>query len=186
MRHLGADRVYQLAKNRFYWAGMKQDIRNYSNNKYVCLAQRQPHIIQYAALGTITSTQQMKIVGIDFMEVEKCPGVYDYFLVITDHFKHYTKAFPTCNKSSKTATKRRFTDFNLHFGCPEKTLLDQGEKFKKYLFHHLQELLGVKPLDTTPYHPMTNILVERINSTIIHMLKLLSESCIGRWKDDCI
>ena len=49
------------------------------------------------------------------------------------------------------------------------------------MFRHLQKLLVVKALGTTPYHPITNDSVDRINSTMIQMLKLLSESCKARW-----
>ena len=77
MRHLGADTVYQLAKDRFYWAGMEQSIGRYINNKCVCLAQKHPYLIPYAALRTITSTQPMKIVGIDFKQFERCTGGYN-------------------------------------------------------------------------------------------------------------
>ena len=38
MGHIGVDRVYQLANDRFYWIETEQDIRNYINNKYVYLA----------------------------------------------------------------------------------------------------------------------------------------------------
>ena len=56
---------------------MEQGIRHYINNKCVCLAQRHPHLIPYAALRTITSTRPMKIVGIDFKQFERCTGGYD-------------------------------------------------------------------------------------------------------------
>ena len=79
----------------------------------------------------------MKIVGIDFKQLERCTGRYDYILIIKDHFTYYTQAFPTCNKSSKTNTKKPFTDFILHFGCPEKILLDQGKEFRREdIFDH--------------------------------------------------
>lgn len=42
MGRLGSDRVYQLAKDRFYRVGIEQDIRNYINNKGVRLVQKKP------------------------------------------------------------------------------------------------------------------------------------------------
>ena len=42
MGRLGSDRVYQLAKDRLYRVGIKQDIRNYINNKGVRLVQKKP------------------------------------------------------------------------------------------------------------------------------------------------
>ena len=33
MGHLGGERVYQLAKESFYWSGMEKDITDYIRNK---------------------------------------------------------------------------------------------------------------------------------------------------------
>ena len=72
----------------------------------------------YAALGTITFTQPMHIVGIDFLKDGRCFGGYEYILVITDHFTCYTQAYATRSKSSKNVAEKFFSDFILPFGCP--------------------------------------------------------------------
>ena len=66
---------------------------------------------------------------------------------------------------------------------PSKLLTDQGEKFENELFRELTKLCGVTKLRTTPYHPQTNGKVERMNQTIIAMLRTLPELHKSRWKD---
>ena len=120
MRHLGGERVYQPAKDRFYWPGMEKDIKDYIKNKCTCLNQRKPHVLPQAPLGTVKSSVPMDIVVTDFLKLDKCSGGYEYMLVITDHFTRYTQIYATKNKSAKTAASKLYNDFILHFGSPEK------------------------------------------------------------------
>ena len=46
MGHLGADRVYQLARDRFYWPHMERDIIHYVTKVCSCLKQRRPNYSQ--------------------------------------------------------------------------------------------------------------------------------------------
>ena len=86
MCHLGGERIYQLAKERFYWPGMEKDIKDYIKNKCICLSQKKPHVLPQSPLGTVKSSGPMDIVGTDLLKVDKCSGGYEYILVITDHF----------------------------------------------------------------------------------------------------
>ena len=90
MGHLRGERVYQLAKEKFYWYG-KKFIKDYIKIKCICLSQKKPHVLPQAPLGTVKSSGPMDIVGIDFLKVDKCSSGYEYILVITDHFTRYTK-----------------------------------------------------------------------------------------------
>ena len=124
MRHLGGERVYQLAKDRFYWPGMEKDIKDYIKNKCTCLNQRKPHVLPQAPLGTVKSSGPMDIVVTDFLKVDKCSGGYEYMLVITDHFTRCNQIYATKNKSARTAASKLYNDFILHFGSPERILHD--------------------------------------------------------------
>ena len=163
MAHLGADRVYHLAKERVYWPNMEKDIKEFINTRCQCLSQKKPFHVLYTPLGTITSSAPMNLIAIDFLKVDKCSGGYEYILVIVDHFTRYTQAYATRNKSGKTAAEKLFNDFILRFGIPDRILHDQGGEFENKLFKELEKYLGVKRCRTTPYHPMCNGMVERMN-----------------------
>ena len=50
MGHLGAERVTELAKERFYWPFMRADITHYVTKVCHCLKQRKPPTHVYAPL----------------------------------------------------------------------------------------------------------------------------------------
>ena len=126
----------------------------------------------------------MDIIAIDFLKVDQCSGGFQYILLIVDHFTRYAQAYATRNKSAKTAAEKLFNDFILRFGVPDRLLYDQGGEFENRLFKELQRYLGVSHCRTTPYHPMCNGMVERINSTLLQMPRTLNETRKSKSKDE--
>ena len=82
----------------------------------------------------------MELVAIDFVHLEKSSGGYEYILVIIDHFSRWAQAYPTRNKSAKTAAKHLYGDFILRFGIPSRILSDQGAEFNNKLFTEMNTL----------------------------------------------
>jgi len=68
------------------------------------------------------------------------------------------------------------------YGFPKQIHHDQGKEFHNSLFSCLNRLSGIKSSKTTPYHPMGDGQVERMNRTIINMLKTLNNNEKLNWK----
>ena len=183
MGHLGVDRVTHLARERVFWPKMVSDIEHYVTNVCRCLKQRRPHQKKRAPMQSITSSSPMDLISIDFVHLETSSGGYEYILTIVDHFSRFLQAYATKDKSAKTAARHLYQDFIPRFGIPARLLHDQGKEFENGLFHHLEKLCGITKSRTTPYHPETNGQCERMNQTIIAMLRTLEESQKSRWKD---
>ena len=54
---------------------------------------------------------------------------------------------------------------------PREILTDQGSNFTSQTLAELYKLLQVHPIRTSPYHPLTDGLVERFNQTLKSMLR---------------
>lgn len=66
---------------------------------------------------------------------------------------------------------RNLVHFMSLFGFPKMILTDLGTCFTSDLFKQLTEILKVKALFTTPYHPQTNGALERSHATLKEYLK---------------
>ena len=183
MGHLGPERVFALAKSRVYWPRMFFDIKDYIHNKCHCLSQKKPHIQHEAPLQTITTVAPMEMVAIDYLHLETASGGYQYILLIVDHFTRFAQGYATKTKSGTAAAKHLYGDFILRFGIPSKILHDQGREFENHLFTELEKLCEISKRRTTPYHPQTNGCVERMNSTLLSMLRTLPEDRKSKWPE---
>ena len=181
MRHLGPERVYQLSKDRFYWPFMKNDIEHLIHNCCRCVKQKPKHLPTREPLQPITSSSPFDLISVDFVHLEQSSGGYEYILVIVDHFTKFAQAYPTKNKSGTTVAMKIFSELIPRFGFPGRIIHDQGGEFENALFKKLAELSGVQNLRTTPYHPQGNGIVERMNRTLLGMLRTLPENHKSKW-----
>ena len=127
--------------------------------------------------------EPFELVTIDYLHLDHSRVGYEFLLVVEDRFSKFVQAFPTKNKSPRAADDSLFNKYFLDFGYPKRILHDQGKELSNKLFKQLAEITSIKPSRTTPYHPMGNGLCERMNWTIINLLKTLLRIFISNWKN---
>ena len=183
MGHLGCEKVVELARKRFFWPYMQKDIQFYIQKRCRCIVSKKPNIPEKACLIPVNATSPFEMVSIDFLHLDRCKGGYEYALIVCDHLTRFTQIFPTKNKSAKAAADQIFNKYILSYGFPKRIHHDQGKEFNNNLFDRLHKLSGISASRTTPYHPMGDGQPERMNRTLINMLKCLEENEKVNWKD---
>ena len=182
MGHLGSDRVYDLARRRFFWPHMPADIEFFCQQKCSCIASKAPNVKERAPLVPIHATRPFEMVSIDFVKLDLCKGGFQHLLVVVDHFTRFAQAYPTKRATSRAAADALFNNFILQFGYPARIHHDLGREFNSNLFKHMHEITGIDMSNTTAYHPEGDGQCERLNRTVINMLKSIPENEKDNWK----
>ena len=169
--HLGADKTLGRLKERFYWPGHYEDVRDWCRTCAVCASRKSPPAKPRAPLEPIIASYPMQLVAVDIVgpfpesESGNC-----YILVVADYFTRYTEAYPLPNQEATTVANVLVNEFFLRYSPPERLHSDQGRNFESAIITETCRLLGVEKSRTTPYHPQSDGLVERFNRTLLDML----------------
>ena len=85
------------------------------------------------------------------------------------------------NQTAKTIAKFLYQGYISIFGALARLLSDRGASFTSSVIQEMCNSLGIKQLQTVPYHPQTNGLVERLHQTIMCMIGKLGEDKKANW-----
>ena len=135
---------------------MDDEIKHFLKQVCPSVKRRKPHIMKAVAKQSISTSEALEIVSMDFLHLDRSSGGYQYLLVVTDLFAKFTQVYARRNKEGKTAAERFYNDFILKFSIPGKILHDQGKEFDNNLFKHLAQFCNIKRIRTSPSHPKTN------------------------------
>ncbi|GBM54870.1 Transposon Tf2-9 polyprotein, partial [Araneus ventricosus] len=86
-----------------------------------------------------------------------------YLLTIIDRFSRWPEAIPIPDMRAKTVCRAIFDTWISHFGCPSVITSDQGSQLRSSMFVEFTRMLGTQKIRTTPYHPISNRIVERFH-----------------------
>ena len=118
------------------------------------------------------------------MHLDRSKGGYEYLLVVVDHFSKFVQAFLT--KTSLRELLLVYCLINIFSILDFRNIFSMTKERNSVnlnISKCLSEIIGVKPSRTTPCYPMGNALCERMNRTIINMLKTLPTTFKSNWKN---
>ncbi len=91
--------------------------------------------------------------------LERSARGHRFAFVLVDYATRYPEAMPLRTISAKSVADALFRIIS-RVGIPKEILTDQGTAFKSRTLSELYELLGIKSICTSVYHPQTDGLVE--------------------------
>ncbi|KAK2717563.1 hypothetical protein QYM36_006374 [Artemia franciscana] len=87
---------------------------------------------------------------------------YRFLLVISDYTTRYPEALPVRTTNARTIGEV-LVQFFFQVGVPFEILANQGSNILSKSLREVYRMLGIREMETSPYHPQTHGLVERLN-----------------------
>ena len=182
--HQGNDCTLSLLQECFWWPGMTSQMWQ-SIKTYVCCLQHEGSWFK-APLHPIMATILLALLHVDFTSIETTlelnqPPRVANMLVFQDHFTKHVLAYVIPDQTANTITKFLYQGYILIFGAPARILSDRSANFMSSVIDEMYKILSMKKLQTMPYHPQTNGLVDRSHQTIVRMIGKLVEDKKANW-----
>ncbi|XP_062599512.1 uncharacterized protein LOC134261046 [Saccostrea cucullata] len=180
--HLAISRTSSRILSEFYWPGLQTDVKLFCRSCDICQRTIQKGKVSKYPL------QKMPLIDVPFKRVAvdivgPMHPITDkgnrYILTLVDFATRYPEAVPLPSIETERVAEALIDIFS-RIGVPEEMLSDMGSQFTSSIMREVSRLLSLNQLTTTPYHPMTNGLVERFNGTLKQMLKRM---CSDRPRD---
>lgn len=180
--HLGQSKTFSRMVPRFYWPQQYSDTVKYCQSCPECQLtapskkrDRAP-LISMPIIDTPFTRIAMDIVG----PLERSSAGHRYILVICDYATRYPEAFPLKKIKARQIVNCLIQLFS-RVGLPKEIITDQGTNFTSSLLKQVYQLLGIRGVKTSPYHPQTDGLVERFNKTLKSMLRKFVAASGSDW-----
>ncbi len=179
--HLGEAKTRERIMARFFWPGIHENVRRW------CAACRECQLVNppATAKAPLRPLPLMEVpferIGMDLIgPLKRSARGHRFALVLVDYAMRYPEAVPLRSISAKSVAEALFRLIS-RVGIPKEILTDQGTAFMSRTIKELYELLGIKSVRTSVYHPQTDGLVERFNRTLKTMVRKFVKEDAKNW-----
>ena len=90
---------------------------------------------------------------------------------MVDYFTRYVEAIPFPDRQASTVARAIFTEWISRHGIMEVLHSDQAQEFESDLLAEICTFLHIKKSRSSPFHPKGNSVCERLNGTLLSILK---------------
>ena len=115
----------------------------------------------------------MDLTCVDFTKVDPLKDGKEIILVLTDTFTKFSQVFVTPNQKAIITMKMLVDKWVYVYGIPACIHSDKGLSFDNEIMSHLYDMYGIEQSTTTPCNLHGNAPTERLNHTLIGLLKSL-------------
>ena len=183
--HLKFDSVFDLVARRFWWPSMKQDLKEAIRSCPECQ-------LDQSSGGTHCQTPIRPVPsvaipferwGVDFIQdlpVTKAGN--RHIITAIDYASRWVVAKAVKNRDSTTVAQFYY-ELMMNYGTPLEIISDRGSAFLSEGLREFEKLQNIRHHATTPYHPQTNGMVERMHSMMGHAITTLCQGRSDRWDE---
>ena len=172
--HLGINKTIDRLRQTFYWSGLQEDAKRWCSACDMCASRQGSPRMPRAPLSKYTVGAPAERIAADIMgPLPTTESGHKYILLVVDYFTKWPEAFPLPNQEAATVAEVLVKEYVCRYGVPLSLHSDQGRNLESHLIQEKCSILGISKTRTTPLHPQSDGLVERMNCTLEPQLSLL-------------
>ena len=168
--HFAGRGLYKALAQHYWWDGMFGDVVRWCRSCLTCAAYQGCGRRAKPPLQPIAVGAPFERVGVDILEMPRTLRGHRYVVVFVEYLTKWVEAYAVEDQTSETLARLLVDRVVCRHGVPAELLSDRGSNLLSNLILEVCELLGMKKVNTTSYHPQTDGLVERMNKTLRSML----------------
>lgn len=186
--HLASQSILPLVERHFFWPSMAQDFKDFISKCSKCQLSRNltPNTRQ-AMERPITPIPSVALPferwGLDFIQnLPETKKGNKHIITAIDYATRWVVA-----KAVQFMTQETVLEFLyalvMNYGVPLEIITDRGKSFLSDAVHEYEKLIGITHMASTPYHPQTNGMVERMHATLGQTITTLTSGKPLRWDE---
>ncbi|KAH6581810.1 hypothetical protein BASA61_008882 [Batrachochytrium salamandrivorans] len=183
--HLKYDSIADLVSRRYWWPTMAQDLKRFIRECPECQ-------LDQSAFGKHAATPIRPIPsvalpferwGIDFVQdLPTTKSGNQHIVTAIDYATRWVVARAVPSRDSVTVANFIY-ELMMNYGSPFELFSDRGSSFISEGIREYEKLQHIRHHATTPYHPQTNGMVERMHATMGHAITTLTQGRPDRWDE---
>ena len=172
LNHMAADKTVQAIADKAWFPAMDRETRSWIDTCLPCQAKSHRHPAQKHTLKSPLTGFPWQKVHLDFVgPLPRSRKGHQWILTMRDHFSKWPEAVPMARPTADNVVKALESHLFTRFGIPTSIHSDCGAQFTSNLFREVSNKLGINISTTTPYHPQSNGIVERMHRDLGNMLR---------------
>ena len=176
MGHIGMEKTLEILRHNYNWQNMENDVKTYIENCIFCAQRKAKGNIVKRPDFHMTATNPFEKIIIDITgPLPPSKFGHRFILSMVDVYSRYIMAIPLRETSSETLVRAILEKWIAIFGYPDSIISDNGANFVSKVFKDFCTENGIMKIESSPYHPQSNGIVERQFRTLKDMIYATSK-----------
>ncbi|KAL4324042.1 hypothetical protein GQ457_11G007640 [Hibiscus cannabinus] len=182
--HAGVNRTYRRLSASFYWAGMRNEVRDYVRQCQTCQRMKIESLSPAGLLQPLPIPSQVfEDLALDFIVGLPKSNGKETILVVVDRLTKYAHFFPLPRKfDSKAVAKVLMQGVVKLHGIPKSLVSDRDRVFTSEVWTEMARLQGTELCMSSAYHPQTDGQTEALNRCLEMYLRCVAEEDPSKWE----
>ena len=181
LSHPGARITLDTIRRSFVWYGMSTQIKTWARSCQSCQQAKISQHVKAPYHHRPPPDRRFASLHVDLVgPLPECRG-YRYLFTIIDRYTRWMEVIPLVTMTATDCATALVENWIARYGVPTDIVTDQGRQFISTIWVELLRSLGIISSRTTPYHPQSNGMVERMHRTLKE--RLMSRRAGVLWMD---